>query len=111
MNPKIKSGMKYTVVFLVGIIAGAVLLESLEIKVRTFYRDIIMTNLKIEEEFMASRAARENKPFVAAFHRWAAVNAEAEDGFRVFSPENNEINDRSYFFPFQLYALKMIASP
>lgn len=111
MNQKIKSGLKYSAVFLVGIIIGALLIESLEIKVRPFYKDILMTELKIEQEFMASRSARENRSFVAAFHRWAAVNAESEDGFRVSRTENNEINGSSYLFPFQLYVLKMIQSP
>ena len=111
MNPKVKSGMKYTAVFLVGIIVGAFLIESLEIKVRPFYKDMILTELKIEQGFRASRAARENRPFVAAFHRWAAVNAESDDGFRISRPENNELNGSSYFFPFQLHVLKMIQSP
>ncbi len=108
MNPKLRSGMKYFAVFILGLLVGAVLLESLERNVRPFYKEIIMTELKIEQEFMASRASRENKPFVAAFHRWAAVSAESEDGFRSI---NDRIHDNSYFFPFQMYVLRMIASP
>ena len=110
MNQKLKSGLKYSAVFILGMEVGAVLLEALERNVRPFYKEIIMTELKVEQEFMASRAARENKPFIAAFHRWAAVNAESEDGFRVFRSENR-INDSSFLFPFQVYVLRMIASP
>lgn len=111
MKEGIKSVLKYSLVLFGGIIIGAVLLESLEVYVRPTYTDILMSQMKAEQEFLASRAARENRAFEAAFHRWAAVNAEAEAGFRVFRPESGELNQKSYLLPFQLFVLKMIASP
>lgn len=105
MNARIKSGMKYIMAFLVGVIVGAFLLESLEIHVRPVYRDLMATQLKTEQDYMASRAARENKLFAAAFHRWVAANAGSEDGFPIFRTRNSDANDDSYFLPFALFVL------
>jgi len=98
MKEKFKSVLKDSLVLLVGVIVGAVLIESLEVYVRPTYTDILMSQLKAEQEFLASRAARENRTFEAAFHRWAAVNAESENGFRVFRPENRELDENHFFF-------------
>ena len=111
MKEQMKSVLKYSTVLVVGMILGASLIESLEVYVRPTYTDILMSQLKAEQEFLASQAARENRVFETAFHRWAAVNAEAEDGFKVFRPENRELNEKSYLLPFQLFVLKMMASP
>lgn len=111
MKEKFKAVLKYSLVLFVGIIIGAALIESLEVYVRPTHTDILMSQLKAEQEFLASRAARENRIFEATFHRWAVVNAQAEDGFRAFRPENRELNEKSYFLPFQLFVLKMIESP
>lgn len=111
MNQKIKSILKPVIIFLLGMLIGAILVESLEVYVRPTYRQLIGTDLKIEQEFLAIRAARENKPLETTLHRWAAVNAESEQGFRVFQKSSDQIEDQSYLFPFQLLALKWMYSP
>lgn len=113
MTIKFKSILKGTGIFLLGLVAGAFVIESLEIYVRPTYRQLIGTDLKIEQEFLAGRASanRENKPLEEVFHRWAAVNAESEEGFRVFRGKNYQIDDKSYLFPFALLGFKWMSSP
>lgn len=111
MNQKYKSGLKSTVIFITGVIVGAILLESLEMQVRNTYKDLIVTNVKIEQDFLASRAARENRQFDAMLHRWAAVSLVSDDGFRILRPVTDGIDDNSYLFPFRLFVLKIVSSP
>lgn len=111
MNQKISSAFKTVSIFLLGILVGAFLVESLEVYVRPTYRQLIGTDLKTEQEFLAVRAARENKPFETTLHRWATVNAESDQGFRVFRKSNDQIEDQSYLFPFQLLVLKWMYPP
>lgn len=111
MNERLKAFLKYAGVFLLGLLIGAFLLETLEIYLRPSYRDLIIrTHLKTEQEFLASRAARENKPLDAAFHRWVVVNAESDEGFRVFQINNKELDDNPYLYPLGMLALKSMAS-
>jgi hypothetical protein len=111
MNVRIKSILKYSGVFFLGLIVGAFLLETLEIHLRPSYRDLLIrTDLKTEQEFLASRALRANKPLDVAFHRWAVVNAESEVGFRIFQINYNEIDSSPYLYPLGMLALKSMAS-
>jgi hypothetical protein len=110
MNERLKSVLKYTTVFLIGLLVGAFLLESLELYVRPTYRHLIRIYLKTEQEFLASRKARDNKLVESAFHRWVVVNAESDDGFRVFRDTDNDIGEKSYLYPFQLLGLKWMSS-
>lgn len=111
MNERLKSILKYSAVFLLGLLIGAFLLETFEMYLRPSYRDLIIrTHLKTEQEFLASRAARENRHLEAAFHRWAVVNAESEEGFRVFQKHGVELDDQPYLYPFDMYILKWISS-
>ena len=111
MNIRLKSALKYTAIFLAGIIVGAFLLESLEMHLRSAYRDLLIrTHLKVEQEYLASRAVREKRPLEAVFHRWAVVNTESNDGFRVLQVRGSGINDQSYCYPFDMLMLKWMAS-
>ncbi len=111
MNDRLKSALKYTGIFSLGLIMGSFLLESIEIHLRPSYRDLIIrTNIKTEQEFLASRAARENQPLEAAFHRWAVVNTESEEGFRALRRDNTELDDRSYLYPLSMLVLKSMSS-
>jgi hypothetical protein len=111
MNERIKSTLKYAGVFLLGLVIGAFLLETLEIYLRPSYRDLIVrVHLKTEQDFLASRATRENRLLDAAFHRWVVVNAESEKGFRVFRRNNAELDDSSYLYPLGMLVLKSMAS-
>lgn len=111
MNPKFKSILKNTGIFMLGLVVGAFAIESLEIYTRPIYRQLIGNDLKIEQEFLAGRASRENKLFEETLHRWAAVNAESDEGFRSFREKSEQINDNSYFFPFALVVFKSMWSP
>lgn len=106
MNFKIKSILKNILIFLLGLAVGAFAIESLEIYTRPIYRQLVGNDLKIEQEFLAGRANRENKIFEEVFHRWVAVNAESEEGFRSFREKSEQINDNSYFLPFALLVFK-----
>lgn len=111
MNERLKSTLKYTSVFLLGLLVGTFLIESLEIQLRPAYRNIIIrTDFKTEQEFLASRAARENRRVEAAFHRWAVVNAESDDGFRVFQEHHDELNGQQYSYLLSVYILKLMSS-
>ncbi len=111
MNVRLKNALKYFSVFFAGLIIGAFLIETIEMHLRPSYRDLIIrTHLKTEQEFLASRAARENKHLEAAFHRWAVVNAESDEGFRVFQEHGVELDDQPYTYPFDMYMLKWMSS-
>ena len=111
MNERLKSRLKYTGVFLLGLVIGAFLLETVEMHLRPAYRDLIIrSNLKTEQEFLASRAVRENRHLDAAFHRWAAVNAESDEGFRVLREHGVELDDQPYTYSFDMYMLKWMSS-
>jgi hypothetical protein len=110
MNARFKSAFKYAGTFFLGLLAGMLLLESVEIYVRPAYRNLIRTRLKVEQEFLASRAARDNKPLESAFHRWVVVSTESEDGFHALRGHSDEINDKSYLFPLALLKFKWMSS-
>lgn len=111
MNERLKSTLKYTGVFLFGLLVGAFLLETVEIYLRPSYRDLILRNhLKTEQEFLASRSTRENRHLDVAFHRWAVVNAESNEGFQVFQEHSVELEDSPYSYTFVMYILKRMSS-
>jgi hypothetical protein len=111
MNERLKSTLKYSGVFLVGLLLGAFLLETLEIYLRPSYRDLVLRNhLKTEQEFLAMRATRENRLLEATFHRWAVVNAESDDGFHVFQAHSLELDDAPYSYLYVMYILKWMST-
>jgi hypothetical protein len=111
MNDRVKSAFKYSGVFILGLVVGAFLLESLEMYLRPIYRDtIIRSHLKAEQEFLASRAARANRPAEAAFHRWAVVNAESDKGFGFLRLRGDDLDGKPYTYPFALPVLKWMSS-
>jgi hypothetical protein len=110
MKERSKSLLKYTGVFLLGLLVGAFLLETLEIHLRPAYRDLVIRSyLKTEQEFLASRAAREKRSLDAAFHRWAVVNAETDNGFRVLRPQDNDIDSQPYLYPLGVLGLEWMS--
>lgn len=111
MKDRIKTTLKYGGIFLLGLFVGAFLLETLEIYLRPSYRDLIIrTDLKVEQEFLSSRATRANKSLDVAFHRWAVVNAQSEDGFRVLQIKHKDHDSNPYLYPLGMLALKSMAS-
>jgi hypothetical protein len=111
MNAKLKSIFKNAGIFLVGVVVGAFLLESLELHVRPTYRQLIRVDFKTEQDFLAGRASRENKPIEETFHRWAVVNAESEEGFSAFREQNSQLDDKTYLHPFTLLVHRCMWSP
>jgi hypothetical protein len=111
MNKGIKSSLKYAGVFLLGLLVGAFLLETLEMYLRPSYRDLIIrTHLKTEQEFLASRAVRDNRLLDATFHRWAVVNTESDDGFRILRNKDSGIDDAYYLYPVHMLILKWMSA-
>jgi|GEM_PF-4289673 len=111
MNTTTKTLLKGAGIFLLGLLAGVLATESLESSLRPTYRRVIGTTLKAEEEFKAGRAARENRPVEAAFHRWVVVNIQSEEGFGVFRETAKNIDDKSLDFPLALLGFKWMRSP
>lgn len=103
--------VKISGIFLAGIIIGGTLMNLLHMYVRPVYRETVRIDLKTEQEFLASRAARQHDNFRAASHRWNVVDAEAKDGFRAFQKERNKDIDSSFFFPFYMVALAAMVHP
>jgi hypothetical protein len=71
----------WSAIFLLGMIVGVFSTLHLERRVRPTLVKMIQTGLKVEQEYLASRAAREDRQFEAAIHRWVAANAASETGF------------------------------
>jgi hypothetical protein len=112
MNDRLKSILKYFGVFLLGLIIGAFLIETLEVYLRPSYRDLVLRNhLKTEQEFLAMRATRNNKLLDATLHRWAVVNAAADEGFhQVFQPHSIDLDGAPYSYLYVMYVLKWMSS-
>lgn len=98
-------------IFAIGLVVGAILMNLLNMYVRPIFRETIRIDFKIEQEFLASRAAREGNEERALVHRWNVVDAETINGFRAFNKERNKDFDTSFFFPFQMLILKAIMNP
>ncbi|MCP3178341.1 hypothetical protein MJO47_14645 [Desulfuromonas sp. KJ2020] len=105
-----KRYMFWSLIFFFGFIAGALVTSLLEREVRPTFVKLIRSGLKTEQEFLAAKAARENRKFEAVTHRWVAVNAESDDGFRIFRDDQTYYNDESIFFPFALLVFKNMNS-
>jgi hypothetical protein len=98
-------------IFFLGLIVGAFIIEAVEIHVRPTYRQLIRIDFKTEQDFLAARASRENKPIQETLHRWAAVDAESDEGFTTFRDEKNkQLGDNSYLLPFALLVQKQMWS-
>ena len=77
LNGRLKSSLRYTVVFLLGLSVGSFLLETLEFSLRQAYRNpIIRTNLETEQEFLAACAVRDNKQLQSVSYRQVIVTSE-----------------------------------
>ena len=111
MNSNLKSILKGSGIFILGAFVVMVATESLESYLRPTYRRVIGTTLKAEQEFQAGRAARENRPVEAAFHRWMVVNIESDDGFPVFRGTDKNIDDKALDFPLALLGFKWMWTP
>lgn len=98
-------------IFLAGIIIGATLMNLLHMFVRPVFRRTMQTELKVEQEFLASRAVRNDDNLQAVLHRWNVVDASSPEGFRVFRKDkcNHDIIS-SFFFPFYLFPLNMMTA-
>ncbi len=93
-------------IFTGGIIVGAIIMNLIYMSVRPAYRETIRIDLKTEQEFLASRAARQGNKVRALVHRWNVVDTEANNGFCIFNKERNNEMDSSFFFPFYMLVLK-----
>jgi hypothetical protein len=107
---KYKRFLGWTMIFFFGFLVGAVATSQLERKVRPTFVKMIQSGLKVEQEFLAAKAARENRMFESAVHRWVAVNAESEEGFKIFRKSQTYYNDESILFPLQLLVFEKMNS-
>jgi hypothetical protein len=111
MKQRMTKILKISGIFVGGIIIGGVFMNLLHMYVRSVYRETIRIDLKTEQEFLASRAARDGDKLRAASHRWNVVDSEADGGFRAFRRERHKDDDSSFLFPFYMLALKAMVSP
>jgi hypothetical protein len=111
MRQKLIKSLKIGCIFIAGIFVGVTLMSLLDMYVRPMYRELIRIDLETEQEYLASRAARQGDKLRALSHRWNVVDTASESGFRAFRREQNKDIDASFFFPFQALILKTIVAP
>ena len=99
---KIKKYISWSAIFFFGFAVGAFAILHLEKKVRPTFVRMVQSGLKVEQEFLATKAARESRMFESVVHRWIAANAESKEGFKIFDENQKYYNDESIFFPFAL---------
>ena len=93
------------IVFIIGFICGALLLDLLCMNAIRVHKTLIRYNLYGEQELLARRAEREGNYMRALVHRWNTVDALSEDGFRVLRPELAKRFGGGALFPFKAIAL------
>ena len=98
---------KYIVGFSAGFVCGALFLDLLSVNAMTVLREGMRYNLYGEQDLRARRAEREDNYMRALVHRWTAVDALSEDGFRVFRSEFSERFGGGFLFPFQALAVRL----
>lgn len=94
------------IVFLVGFICGALSLDLLCMNALRVQKSILRYNLSGEQELLSRRAERESNYMRALVHRWNAVDALSEDGFRVFRPELARKYGDGLLFPFKAMVIR-----
>jgi hypothetical protein len=99
-----KKIMKIGSVFLGGIFVGAVLMNFLYMYIRPLYRHMIRTQIKTDQQFLASRATREGHKLEAAMHRWFVVEMDSEESRHE---KGDKESDSSFLFPFYWARLRM----
>jgi hypothetical protein len=91
-------------IFLAGVIVGAILMNLLYMYVRPVYRHMIRTQMKTDQQFLASRATREGNKLEAAMHRWFVLEMDSE---RSRHEKSDKESDSSFLFPFYWAPLRM----
>lgn len=94
--------------FIVGLLCGAIALNLLWMNAIKVHTNIIRSALEVEQQFLAQRAEREGDYMRGVVHRWNAVDAVFQDGFRVFRSEICKEVDGGFFFPFHAIVLQQI---
>jgi len=89
-----------TLVFGMGVIAGAVAMNLFEMHVRPTYREVMRAEFVGEQELSASRDARAGDQLRAVLHFWNVVDAPA---FQIFRTDRAE--DANFWLPWQLLVL------
>ena len=74
-------------------------MNLLDMYVRPIYREVIRINLKVDQEFLASRAARQGNNIQALVHRWNVVELENEDSFKTLSKQWDDEFTSTFFVP------------
>jgi len=100
-----KNILKISGIFFGGVIVGAILMNLLDMYVRPTYRNMIRTEIKTDQQFLASRATREGNKLEAAMHRWFVLEMDSEKSRHKQS--DKEI-DSSFLFPFYMTPLRIM---
>jgi hypothetical protein len=95
-------------VFVLGGTVGAAGILFLDMRMRPTYRRTLQSTFLAEQDLLAARTAREGDQLRSLVHRWNAVEASSEEGFRIFRVDP-EIDD-GLFLPFILLGLKYIGA-
>jgi hypothetical protein len=110
MKQKIIKALKISGIFMLGLIAGAVLMNLLHMYVRSTFLRIIQTEYEVEQELRATRAARNNDNLQAVVHRWNLVESESSalHAYRKDKYKNETLS--SFLFPFYLVPLNLMTA-
>lgn len=101
-----KRAAAFLAVFALGLAVGAAGVLLVDLRTRATYREVLRSSLLTEQEMLAARSARQGDRLRSLVHRWNAVDARAEDGFRIFRA--SPALDDGFFFPFALLSLKQM---
>jgi hypothetical protein len=110
MKKKIIKALKISGIFMMGLIAGAVLMNLLHMYVRPVFLRIIQTEYEVQQELLATRAARNNDNLQAVVHRWNLVESESSSlhAFKKDKYKNETLS--SFLFPFYLVPLNLMTA-
>lgn len=106
MNIKLIKALKISSIFMMGIIVGAVLMNLLHMYIRPVFLRIIQTDYEVEQELLATRAARNNDNLRAVLHRWNLAESSSLQVFNKDKYKNDTV--ASFLFPFYLVPLNMM---
>ena len=99
-----RASIRGILLFLVGLCVGAVATDSLHIWGRPKLASSIRTAVSIEQEFLASKAAREGRVVESLVHRWNAASAYTGEGFVAIDQAFAEFEE-TRFLPLTLWAM------
>jgi hypothetical protein len=90
--------IKLTFIFLVGFVAGALVMDYLSIPARKVYREHLQRAYLNKQQSMASSALRDGKRLEALVHLWNDLDVDPIDGSKLFDRHDTVAIEESFGF-------------